>query len=228
MPKITAMKEGVSFSTIMFDTVFHIGRKENGNQLVIPDKEIAKRHVTLKEINGRFYIIDRGAPKGVFLDEKRVKAKKILDGEHYILSPSYSIEIEMESNAFREEEGDIEQEDEFATMIPVQTARLVVTDGPMLGKRFQLDQDLVVIGRHKCSDILLHDDDPEIAAGFSRQHAEVMHEGEEYTLEVLSENGLVLEGMKYEEGAQFSLKHNISFTIGSVTFRFENPAKVLN
>lgn len=226
MPRVTGLKEGISFTTVMFDDIFHVGRKEKGNHLVIPDKDISKRHVTFKKINNRFYIIDRGAAKGVFLGDKRVKAKKIQDGEHYTISPMYALEIEMESIGLQEED-EVESEDEFSTIIPVQSARLVVTDGPIIGKRFQLDQDLIVIGRHNCSDILLQDDDPEVASGFSRQHAEVRKEGEHYILEVLSENGLVYEGMKYNEGHELALEHNNSFTIGSITFRFENPNKVL-
>lgn len=226
MPRITALKEGISFTNIMFDDICHIGRKEQGNHLVIPDKEIAKRHVTLRNINNRYFIIDRGAPKGIFLDDKRVKAKKLADGEHYRISPIYSIEIEMEGIGITDGD-EFADDDEFATFIPVQTARLVVVEGPMVGKKFQLDQDLIVIGRHKCSDILLQDDDPEIAAGFSRQHAEIQKNNEDYFLEVLSENGVVMEGMKYGDGYQQQLEHNNTFTIGSITFRFENPNKVL-
>ena len=227
MPKIIAMKEGISFTNFDFDVICHIGQKPKGNHLVINDKEIAKRHLTFREIKGRHYIIDRGAPKGIFLADKRVKAKKIQDKEIYQISPLYSLEIEMESFAL-EYDQDIDDDDEFSTIIPGQTAHLVVIDGPMLGNKFQLDQDLIIIGRHKCSDILLQDSDPEIEAGFSRQHVEIRKEEEEFILEVLSENGIVMEGMKYDEGYEYSLKHNNSFTIGSITFRFENPSKVLS
>jgi pSer/pThr/pTyr-binding forkhead associated (FHA) protein len=227
MPKIIAMKEGISFTTIDFDNICHIGQKPKGNHLVIPDKEIAKRHVTFREINGRYYIIDRGAPKGIFLNDQRIKAKKIQDEEVYQISPLYSVEIEMESFALEYGE-DIDDDDEFSTIIPVQTARLVVVEGSMLGKKYQLDQDLMIIGRHKCSDILLQESDPEIAAGFSRQHVEIRKEEDKFILEVLSDNGIVMEGMKYDEGYEYSLKHNNSFTIGSITFRFENPSKVLS
>lgn len=227
MPKITALKEGISFTILEFEEVCHIGRKKEGNHLVIPDKEIAKRHVSFRKINNKYYIIDRGAPKGIFLDDKRVKAKKIEHGDHYLISPIYSLEIEMAGMSALED-NDIDDEDEFATYIPMQSARLVVTEGPLIGKKFQLDQDLVILGRHNCSDILLNDDDPEIAAGFSRQHAEIRKENDDYILEVLSENGVVIEGMRYGDGHTTMLEHNNTFTIGSITFRFENPSKVLS
>ncbi|MBN2381619.1 FHA domain-containing protein [bacterium] len=227
MPKITALKEGISFATLDFDDILHIGQKERGNHLVINDKEIAKRHATLRLLNNRYYIIDRGAPKGIFLDDKRVKAKKIVDGELYQLSPRFSIEIEMETLTSTLDD-ELAEEDEFSTIIPVHNAHLVVVEGPMLGRKFQLDQDLIIIGRHKCSDILLQDDDPEIEAGYSRQHVEIHKQDEEFILEVLSENGIVMEGMKYDEGYEYCLKHNNAFTIGSITFRFENPQKVLS
>ncbi|MFC1850427.1 FHA domain-containing protein [candidate division CSSED10-310 bacterium] len=226
MPKVIGLKEGISFTSLDFEDICHIGRKETGNHMVIPDKEIAKRHVTLRKINNRYYIIDRGSPKGIFLDDKRVKAKKINDGEYYKISTIYSLEVEMEQLGISDDD-EFEDEDEFSTIIPVQTAKIVVVEGPMAGKKFQLDQDLMIIGRHKCSDVLLQDDDPEIAAGFSRQHAEIRKVEDDFLLDVLSENGIVFEGMRYGEGFEKKLEHNHSFTIGSITFRFENPSKVL-
>lgn len=53
------------------------------SHVVIPSTEISRRHLTLQERGGRFFIIDHGSTNGTFLNEERLEAGQKLEWRPY-------------------------------------------------------------------------------------------------------------------------------------------------
>lgn len=82
--------------------------------------------------------------------------------------------VEAESTAtFSAIEAEADEEAQLAELEPGQ-ACLIVRRGPAAGTKFQLDRDVIGLGRHKESDIFLND------ITVSRRHAELRREDNTY------------------------------------------------
>src|SRR5690242_13004349 len=87
---------------------------------------------------------------------------------------------------------------------------LVIAKGPQAGKKFLLDKDSVVIGRHP--DVEIHLPDPQI----SRQHARIRQRDGSYFIENLgSRNPILLNGQTVSGAA---LAEGDAIQIGPYTF----------
>jgi hypothetical protein len=77
--------------------------------------------------------------------------------------------------------------------LPPGTALLAVRRGPNAGSRFLLDSDLTLVGRHPDSDIFLDD------VTVSRRHAELLQDGDKYSIRDLgSLNGTFVNRKRVE------------------------------
>lgn len=89
-------------------------------------------------------------------------------------------------------EGDrnLDEEDRAAVnALPVGSALLVAHEGPNMGARFLLDQEVISVGRHPDADIFLDD------VTVSRAHARFQREGEGFRLtDAGSLNGTYVNG----------------------------------
>lgn len=99
--------------------------------------------------------------------------------------------------------------------VPGTTPRLVVIDGPLGCRTFDLDEPLVSIGRESSNDIRL--DDPFV----SRHHCVIRYEGERHIIEDLnSANGTFVNGERVNAGP---LKEESLIQIGASVFLFRLP-----
>ena len=89
---------------------------------------------------------------------------------------------------------------------------LIITRGPGAGSRFTLGSDVVVLGRHPRSDVLLDD------ISVSRRHADVRRASSGHVLRDLgSLNGTYLNGARVDESA---LRHGDELQIGRFKLAF--------
>jgi sigma-B regulation protein RsbU (phosphoserine phosphatase) len=96
--------------------------------------------------------------------------------------------------------------------------------GPNLGQLIKVENAKTVIGRHPSCDIALSD-----VGAVSRQHAQILREGDEYFVEDLdSRNGTYVNGTRIEVRQRHKLLENDELKICDVVFRFhhgEPPAE---
>jgi hypothetical protein len=94
-------------------------------------------------------------------------------------------------------------------------AYLEFVEGPHIGKIFNLDQDVIILGRQQTCDLTLRDDE------VSRQHINIIREGMRWCLEDLgSTNGTYVNGVRID---RYILKPEDRVRVGQTTFVFRMP-----
>lgn len=100
--------------------------------------------------------------------------------------------------------------------LPPEMGVLVVKRGPNAGSRFVLGPGTTTVGRHPESDIFLDD------VTVSRRHAEINHEGREFTVaDVGSLNGTYLNRERIDEPAQIHSGDEVQIGKFKLVFLFE-------
>lgn len=97
-------------------------------------------------------------------------------------------------------------------MMEASTARLVMLAGPNMGGEYELDKEMVLLGRDEKCDVIVAD------VEVSRQHARITRTPQGYVLEDLgSTNGTVLDGERVtgprllESGSRIALGETVVF-----------------
>jgi len=104
-----------------------------------------------------------------------------------------------------------------------QFGKLICTSGPLTGKEFELQDDIITIGRTDESTICLVDDQTA-----SRQHAEIRRSDNAYQVHDLrSKNGVIVNGRRLSEGATAWLEDGIEVQFASTKFRFQDPSATM-
>ncbi len=98
-------------------------------------------------------------------------------------------------------------------------ARLVCLTGPQTGKEFDLDADLVGVGRAVDAGVRLED---QFA---SRQHAEIRRIDDAYQVrDLASKNGVLVDGQRLPSGGAAWLSDGMEVQFASTRFRFFDPS----
>lgn len=98
-------------------------------------------------------------------------------------------------------------------------ARLVCLTGPQTGKEYDLDGDMVSVGRAADAGVRLDD---QFA---SRQHAEIRRIDDAYQVRDLqSKNGVLVEGQRLPGGGTAWLADGMEVQFASTRFRFFDPS----
>lgn len=97
--------------------------------------------------------------------------------------------------------------------------KLVCLNGPRAGQEFELDQDIINVGRS--ADVHIRLDD-QFA---SRHHAEIRHIENAYQVhDMQSKNGVVVDGRRLPGGGSAWLSDGMEVQFASTRFRFYDPS----
>jgi len=90
-------------------------------------------------------------------------------------------------------------------------ARLYILGGPEKGKLYDLQGDIIGIGRSPDNDIQIKD------ASVSRNHLKIIRRGDKFFIEDLnSRNGTLVNDIQIRSGEEFEIKEGIPITIGDI------------
>lgn len=90
-------------------------------------------------------------------------------------------------------------------------AKLYILGGPEKGKLYDLQGDIIGIGRSPDNDIQIKD------ASVSRNHLKVIRRGDKFFIEDLnSRNGTLVNDIQIRSGEEFEIKEGIPVTIGDI------------
>lgn len=99
------------------------------------------------------------------------------------------------------------------------SGKLVCLNGPRAGQEYELQPQVITIGRAAESTIVLED---QFA---SRHHAEIhYHDGAYQIRDLNSKNGVILNGHRLDGGAGAWLEEGAEIQLASTAFRFHDPA----
>src|SRR3954447_18800423 len=94
---------------------------------------------------------------------------------------------------------------------------LQILSGPLAGRLFKVDRDLIIIGRNPDCDLVL------APKSVSRRHAQIVRRGAEYVLKDLgSTRGTYLNGEKLSEPK--ALKNGCTLQIGELQLLYKSQA----
>jgi hypothetical protein len=101
-------------------------------------------------------------------------------------------------------------------------AKLVCLSGPQAGKEYELNKEIISIGRANNCDVVLDDQYA------SRQHAEIRWIESVYQVHDLqSKNGVLVDGVRLALGATAWLQDGSELQFASTRFRFQDPSATL-
>lgn len=90
-------------------------------------------------------------------------------------------------------------------------AKLYILGGPEKGKLYDLQGDIIGIGRSPDNDIQIKD------ASVSRNHLKIIRRGDKFFIEDLdSRNGTLVNDIQIRSGEEFEIKEGIPITIGDI------------
>ena len=97
--------------------------------------------------------------------------------------------------------------------------RIVCLTGPRAGEEYELNKEIICVGRSADADIMLED---QFA---SRRHAEIRHIDNAYQVHDLSsKNGVYVNGRRLAEGATAWIGDGSELQFASTHFRFQDPS----
>ena len=176
-----------------------LGREAARVDVLIDDAEVSRRHAVVRPAAGGYEIADAGSFNGTFVERPRIEAPTQLDGRRrgqarrYVVAPRGAGSAVARGDACRS--GGARSGGDGCcrrgSAPPAATLALVVKDGPLAGRRFDVAGELS-IGREG-ADITI--DDGEV----SRRHARVRAVGD--GLEVVDEgsvNGTYVNGARVD------------------------------
>lgn len=186
-----------------------IGRKD-GNTIRLTERNVSRKHATLRRVNGGFQIEDLNSYNGVQINGRRIGEATPLEPGDKVVIGDYVLALEAEQ---------VLPED---APTEVQTSgpppRLVMLSAPAPGAEFALTRDGIRLGRAEDLEIWINH------RSISREHAEIRLVGEEVVLRDLqSANGLRVNG---EPAHDQPLRSGDVIELGQVRFRFVAAGEV--
>ena len=179
-----------------------IGRDE-GNDLVIGDPAISRRHALIKVQGDECLVLDLGSRGGTKVGAKTLRGKVLKTGEVITVGQTQLGLVEVQhpepsQPATASDQTMIEQPD-------IGSGLLIVQSGPDAGKTFPLTQENNLIGREPECTVLLSDE------SVSRRHAIVRWDGDRFVVFDLGSRtgtqvgGEAIKGVRLSPGDSLSL-----------------------
>jgi DNA-binding response OmpR family regulator len=101
-------------------------------------------------------------------------------------------------------------------------AKLICLSGPRAGTEYELEKEIITVGRAPTCEIMLEDQYA------SRQHAELRRIESAYQVHDLhSKNGVLVDGVRLAPGATAWLQDGSEVQFASTRFRFQDPSATL-
>ncbi len=187
---------------------YTLGR-EPGNDLRLTDRNVSRRHATLRQASDRWLIEDKGSYNGCFVNGQRViGATPLSDGDLIHLG---DLRLYVNEDTSASPSG-VDPQAHMAAR-PALPDRLVEIVGPKPGREYPLEQETTTLGRiPECTIVLNH---PSV----SRVHAEIrpLATGVFEVLDRGSANGVRVNGTEIERGF---IEAGDALEIGQVKLRF--------
>ncbi|MDO8643989.1 MAG: FHA domain-containing protein [bacterium] len=207
-----------------------VGR-DDVNFVVLPDRAVSRRHFSIQQDGGAFFVTDLKSANGTFLNER-----KITTDEKNILRPGDKLRIEKFEILFqmmeRTEAADIYETTDtdilevkmikkiLKAIDKEKSPSLEVLKGEHAGKKFMLEgtRQLVLIGRDPSCEWPIDDD------RISRKHAKISRQWDTVTIEDLkSKNGIYVNNKRVKRR---ELRDGDVILLGTLPVRFKNPQDI--
>lgn len=186
-----------------------IGRHESCD-IVLPSTSVSRQHARVFIDNGRCYVEDLGSSNGVVVDGQRVLKQRDLGTASQIKVGDFYLYVEYQ----RPDRGS--HANVLQTLFISDDSdhnKLVRINDSFAGEEFSLSEIENTIGRTDDNFILLSD------ASISRHHAQIIRQGDQYTLMDLgSSNGSRINGKSIDSPVPLTAGDRVHF--GNVEFVF--------
>lgn len=198
-----------------------IGRKE-GNTIRLTERNVSRRHARLFKVNGAFTIEDLNSYNGIKVNGRKIGKPAPLKAGDQVTIGDYLLALQVDAAETATEptapmvSSDTAEARTAMIAAPseatVPPARLVMLSPPAPGAEFALSGPRVRFGRAEDLDAWVNH------RSISREHAEVVQEGDGYRIVDLgSSNGLRVNGQEVREAR---LQTGDVVEMGQVRFRF--------
>jgi pSer/pThr/pTyr-binding forkhead associated (FHA) protein len=197
-----------------------IGRKE-GNTIRLTERNVSRRHAKLLKGNGAFRIEDLQSYNGVKVNGRKIDGHIDLKAGDQIGIGDYLLALQLDAGDQAKTTAAVQAPGtaEAATAMiaapgaePIPPARLVMLSPPAPGAEFALSKPKLRVGRAEDLDAWVNH------RSISREHAEVVREGDRYkVVDLGSANGVRVNG---QEVSAAPLNPGDVLELGQVKFRF--------
>lgn len=174
-----------------------IGRKE-GNTIRLTERNVSRRHARLRRNGERLVVEDLGSYNGVSVNGARIGAETELRAGDQVGIGDYLLAVQAEGLEVASDAGMAPGQEIAASRtsivpVPVPPPRLVMLFPPPGGAEFALTKNSIRIGRAEHLDVVIQH------RSMSREHAEVVRDGDSFTIRDLgSANGVRVNGKEVE------------------------------
>jgi|GEM_PF-531487 len=206
--------EGKRTDLLLSRGEYTIGRDE-GNTVRLTDRNISRKHMVLRKVDGSWAVEDLNSYNGVFVNGARVSGVQPLNHGDLIQVGDYRLEVTDEA---RGAAVDSDVDGRGLSAPPTERLldrpdRLVVVDGAAAGTEYPLGPDRTVIGRAEDADISINH------SSVSRVHAEMVKisDGIYEIFDRGSSNGVRVNGIKAERRV---IEDDDEIELGDVRLRF--------
>jgi len=238
---ITYAPDKPPFRYIIAKGAIVLGRSaRSGNDVVLEsDGQASKQHARIElDADSKFTVYDLGSTNGTKVNGRRIDNRTLHDGDEITVGQT-RITFQQTKHGQNESESDIEDAkprttpgvyggaaaslnpDEMGSSTPPRrvltprTARLMLLEGAEVVDDFLLASE-TVIGRGVTNDVVLPD------RSIATRHARIVHNGEGYAIELLSESSEArLNDLPLLPHFPTGLRDNDSITLGTLKLRFE-------
>ncbi len=226
--KLTVFQAGSLVNELyLYDEPVFLGR-EDTNQLVLPDKNISRRHAKVLPVESGYAVIDLDSSNGTFVNRRRIYERTALESNDEIRVGGYDVLFQMLDQAVSgertvvadeaiEDENTIavETEEELQAVIERQYPKLIVISENNYGTEYELRESFMTIGRARGNHIVIADD------SISREHAALRISGEKVKVDDMgSTNGILVNGQQKESAV---LNPNDVLTVGDIHLQYAAP-----
>ena len=132
------------------------------NDVVLPSGSISRQHCKLEMQAGSVSIIDLNSSNGVYVDEKRIQSRTVINEQHDVRLGDYRLRLERVTP-----KGGVTGIDTALVSPEHAHSRLIILSGRQVGREILLFEPMTSIGRIEENDVAL----PDISV--SRHHAQL-------------------------------------------------------
>ena len=190
-----------------------IGRTTE-NAIILPDSTVSRKHAVIYLDHDAVFIEDLGSANGVYIDDMRAQGTMQITEENQVRIGNYRLFLERLAPMEQRERGGYQT----AVVHPSQAhGKLVVINGPQMGKEFYLFEPITTVGRTEEKEVTI------AHVSVSRHHAQIKKEdnGSYIITDPHSSNGTFVKGKRVKNGLR--ARHGDKIRFGQIECLLVNP-----
>jgi pSer/pThr/pTyr-binding forkhead associated (FHA) protein len=190
-----------------------IGRTSE-NAIILPDSAVSRKHAIIYMDHNTVFIEDLGSANGIYIDDVRAQGTMQITEENQIRIGTYRVFLERLAPMEQRERGGYQT----AVVHPSQAhGKLVVINGPQMGKEFYLFEPIITIGRTEEKEVTI------AHVSVSRHHAQIKKEdnGSYIITDPHSSNGTFVKGKRVKNGLR--ARHGDKVRFGQIECLLVDP-----